>query len=391
MQIPTSREIGAISVVAGTAIGAGMLGLPMVIGKLGFIPATVIMLVIWGLAVYSALLLLEVNLRIGAGKNFNDMAHTVLGRGGQIVATGSMIFLQFALLVAYLTGFGELIAQTMTTQGLELSAQSGALYFAVAAYVIVFIGTQMIVRVNQLLFFAMIAAMVTALFSLVPGVDVGNLQSGSVEQGIIVASLPVLFTSFGFHASIPSIIKYLDAPVRKLRLVTVVGSALPLVCYLFWIFVSIGGTTPESLHAMSSVDSLVATLAAGSGWLQTILSAFASLALLTSFFGVALAMYDLLAEVCKMRETVLHRAITTMMVFLPPLVAALLCPGRFIQALAHAGAALAILAIFLPCAMAWKLRHQDKAQMRVYQVPGGTPALVLAVLFGLVIVTANYV
>lgn len=391
MNASTSRQIGAISVVAGTAIGAGMLGLPMVIGKLGFTTAIGVMVAVWLLAVYSAFLLLEVNLKVGPGENFNNMAKKVLGPGGQIVATGSMMFLQYALLVAYLTGVGELIARTAASVDLALTPQAGAIYFSIFGAFIVFLGTNIIVRVNQFLFFVMIAAMLTALFSLAPQVEVQNLTGGNPDSALIFASIPVLFTSFGFHTGIPSVIRYLDVPVRKLRLVTFVGSSLPFVCYLFWVYVSIGGTSPEKMVAMQNVDMLVHTLSNGSSWLNTVVSSFASLALLTSFLGVSLALFDLQAEVFKLSDSFKHRALTTLIVFVPPLVASSLCPGRFIQALAHAGAALAILAIFLPCLMVWKLRRAKVKRPVDYQVPGGTPALIAAFVFGLVIVSASYI
>lgn len=380
--------------MAGTAIGAGMLGLPMVIGEMGFATGALLLLLVWGLAVYSALLLLEVNLRIGAGENFNNMARKVLGRGGQIVATGSMVFLHYALLVAYLTGAGELATRVVSSVGLDIAAQNGTLYFAVLGGLVVVLGTGMIVRVNQLLFFVMVGAMVAALASLVPGVQTANLAGASVSGGIswslILAALPVLFTSFGFHASIPSIVRYLDAPAARLRKVAVFGSVLPFICYLLWVMASLGRTSAGELSSMGgSVEMLVNTLAGGSAWLGTVLSTFAALALLTSFLGVSLALFDLLAEVFGLGNSRLHRFFTMLLVFAPPLGAALVCPGRFIQALAHAGAALAILAIFLPCAMAWKLRRDGKPQ--TYQVFGGTPALVLASLIGLLIVTASYI
>lgn len=391
MKQTTSKEIGAICIVAGTAIGAGMLGLPMAIGKLGFVNGTIVMTLVWALAMYSALLLLEVNLKVGVGENFNNMARKVLGRGGQVVATGSMVFLLYALLVAYLTGVGELIARTVGTIGLDFSASTGTFSFTLIGAFIIFLGTNIIVRVNQAFFFVMVAAMLAVFASLVPGVEVQNLTGGSSESGLILASLPVLFTSFGFQTGIPSIANYLDASAKRLKLVTVIGSSLPFVCYLIWIFVALGGTSIEQLQTMSGVDALVGTLSGGSSAMNSILSIFAALALLTSFFGVSLALFDLLAEVFKMNNSMLHRGLTSVMVFAPPMTAALLCPGRFIQALAHAGAALAILAIFLPCAMAWKLRHSDKPVPNEYQVFGGTPALVLASLFGLIIVTASYI
>ncbi|MFV0422521.1 amino acid permease [Oleidesulfovibrio sp.] len=373
-----SKHTGAACIVAGTAIGAGMLGLPMVIGPLGFIPGTLLMVAVWAMALFSALLLLEVNLKVGAGKNFNSMAREVLGRGGQIVATGSMAFLLYALLVAYLTGVGGLVARTGAAAGMAVSQQSGTILFALLGGVVVLVGTALVVRVNKVLFYSMLAAMVVAFGSLVPSVEVPNLTVAETKGSLVLACLPVLFTSFGFHTGIPSIVRFLQSDARKLRKVILVGTALPVVCYLLWLIVSLGGLSVAQIARMGgNVDTLVSALAGDSAWLGTVLSIFA-----------ALALFDLLAETFSLSDSTLHRAITAVLVFAPPLTAALLSPGRFIQALAHAGAALTILAVFLPCAMAWKLRREESGVS--YQVRGGTPALVATSLFGLVIVTASY-
>ncbi|WP_034619287.1 amino acid permease [Oleidesulfovibrio alaskensis] len=384
-----SRHSGAACIVAGTAIGAGMLGLPMVIGPMGFLPGTLLMAVVWAMALFSALLLLEVNLKIGAGKNFNNMAREVLGRGGQIVATGSMAFLLYALLVAYLTGVGGLVARTGGALGMAVTPQAGSLLFAVAGGVVVLIGTALVVRVNKALFYGMLVAMVVAFASLVPGVDVANLTTAAPREKLVLACLPVLFTSFGFHTGIPSIVRFLRSDARSLRRVILVGTALPVICYFLWLMVSLGGMPAADISRMGgNVDTLVSALAGSSAWLGSVLSAFAALALITSFLGVALALFDLLAETFRLSDSVLHRTVTAVLVFAPPVTAALLSPGRFIQALAHAGAALTILAVFLPCAMAWKLRR-DKVQAS-YQVAGGTAALVVTSAFGLLVVSASY-
>ena len=76
------------------------------------------------------------------------------------------------------------------------------------------------------------------------------------------------------------------------------------------------------------------------------------------------------------------------MVFVPPLVASLIAPDSFIGALAHAGAALTIIAILIPCVMAWKMRAAGKCT--AYRVMGGRPAIVASFLCGVAIITASY-
>lgn len=54
-----SKMLGSIAIVAGTAIGAGMLALPLATAALGMIPAILLMVVIWGLSAYTSLLMLR--------------------------------------------------------------------------------------------------------------------------------------------------------------------------------------------------------------------------------------------------------------------------------------------------------------------------------------------
>ncbi len=73
-----------------------------------------------------------------------------------------------------------------------------------------------------------------ALTLLTPHVSSINLVEMPMERGLLVAALPVIFTSFGFHGSIPSIVRYVGIDLPSLRKVMIVGSTLPLALYIFW-------------------------------------------------------------------------------------------------------------------------------------------------------------
>ena len=51
----------AIALVAGTTVGAGILALPAMTHPAGFLPSTVMLMVVWVYALVAALLLAEVN------------------------------------------------------------------------------------------------------------------------------------------------------------------------------------------------------------------------------------------------------------------------------------------------------------------------------------------
>lgn len=81
---------------------------------------------------------------------------------------------------------------------------------------------------------------------------------------------------------------------------------------------------------------------------------FADLALATSFLGVALGLFDYLADLFQRRNSVTYRLQTGAITFLPPLAFALFYPRGFVMALGYAGWRYP----FLPCCslLCWRGR-----------------------------------
>lgn len=55
-----NRTIGSIFIVAGTTIGAGMLAMPLAAAGVGFSTTLVMLIGLWALMCYTALLMVEV-------------------------------------------------------------------------------------------------------------------------------------------------------------------------------------------------------------------------------------------------------------------------------------------------------------------------------------------
>ena len=81
-----------------------------------------------------------------------------------------------------------------------------------------------------------------------------------VEQGLVVAAIPVIFTSFGFHGSIPDIVNYLDGNTPSLRKAIIVGSSIPLIIYVFWQIVTLGVVSQDALVDNQGLSGLISTL-----------------------------------------------------------------------------------------------------------------------------------
>ncbi len=110
--------------------------------------------------------------------------------------------------------------------------------------------------------------------------------------------------------------------------------------------------------------------------------------LLTWQLGVALGLFDYLADLFQRSNTVGGRLQTGAITFLPPLAFALFYQRGFEMALGYAGVALAVLALIIPSLLTWQSRkHNPQAG---YRVKGGRPALVVVFLCGIAVIGVQF-
>ncbi len=334
-----NKTFGSMLIIAGTTIGAGMLALPLASAGLGFGVASILMLLLWGLMSYTALLMLEVHQHAPAHATLHTLAHKLLGRKGQLLASLAMMFLLYALCAAYIAGGGaQLNDKLVRYADLTLPPQVGAISFALLIALVVAIGTHSVDMINRVLFALKIIALVIMLALLLPHAQGGYLLELPLQQGLVISALPVIFTSFGFHGSIPSVVRYVGLDIKALKKIMIVGSALPLLVYLLWQLASQGALSQSELMASKELPKFIN----GLGQLlhnpmigQTV-SIFADLALATSFLGVSLGLFDFMGDILRRNDSAGHRLQTAAITFLPPLGFALFYPQGFMAALGYA-------------------------------------------------------
>ncbi|AUI88460.1 tyrosine transporter [Vibrio azureus] len=382
------KLLGSSLIVAGTALGAGMLAIPMVLAQFGLLWGTLFMLFIWLGTTYAALMLLEASCRVGGGISMNAVARDTLGAPGQVITNILLYALLVCLLMAYIIGAGDVITQVASSFKFELAPYISQIAFTLLFGLIISSGTKVVDLLNRCLFIAMITALVLTLGFLAPNISFSGMGDAvNTDVFSLFQTSSVLFTSFGFMVVIPSLVSYnKDATKSQLRNMIIVGSLIPLVCYLLWLFAVIGNLPTQKLTQFNDLSELIATLGQQYSGLEFILSIFTGLALLTSFLGVAMALYDQNADLLNANKPVVF-GIT----FILPLVGALLAHQYFLAILGYAGFILVFLAIFLPLAMMMSARSQYGNVRDVYQVGGGTVGIVLIFAFGCFLIYAQLI
>ncbi len=372
-----NKIVGGILLIIGTSIGGGLLALPMATAGGGFIHSLWLFLGAWLVTVFGAFFILEVNLWLPEHTNMVSMAKATLGIGGQIVTWFIYLLLLYALLSAYIAGGSDLINNLLNSWHLPTPSWVSAILFVILFGTIVHKGIRTVDRSNRILMTIKIAAYVLLILLIIPHTQYAKLQEG--EMRLVAGAAMVVVTSFGYATIIPSLRTYLNSNVKALRLAIGVGSLIPLICYILWDFAVQGSVirngAPGLMQMANSphaVSELTRALSEGTGnnLIPSAAHLFTAICVTTSFLGVALCLWDFLADGLHMHKQRTKRWQISSLSFLPPLLVVVFFPGIFVKALAYAGVICVILLMFLPGLMAWSGRYMKKMATG-YRVWGG--------------------
>lgn len=381
-----NRIFGGALLVAGTCIGAGMLSLPISTAAGGFYASVGAFFFCWVMMTLTAFLMLEISLCYPEETNLITMAKTTLGKGGAILAWVCYLLFLYSLMGAYTSGASGILAKVYAKCGIPD-------YFSLPTFVgffalIVYLGTRWVDGVNRVMMIGLIVAYLALVGITAPRVEWTYLQEGNSKY-LWVAG-PLLVTSFGFHLLIPSLKNYMHGNVKELRFAIFWGSLIPLIVYLFWEFIILG-TVPSSgtggLIAMNQTEQPVVSLthalsvALSNPWITLLARVFGFCAILTSFIGVALGLFDFLADGFHIEKNTRGKLLLALLTFAPPACFVIFYPSGFLLALRYAGVFASILLILYPAIMVWRNRYYLKSTAP-YRVIGGRISLILAILFG---------
>ena len=382
MCVPNSKLIGGILLIVGTSIGGGMLALPVSTAAAGITNSVIFLVFCWLVMTAGALLILEVNLRLPAGSNMVSMAKATLGLPGQIIAWITYLFLLYTLLAAYISGGTDVFSGLLHKAHVDLPSWITSVLFTFLFSLVIYSGIRAVDYLNRGLMFGKLGIYLLLVCIISPYINVPTLSGGSLKA--ITGSLMILIASFGFASIVPSLREYFEDDIHTLRKVILLGSLIPLTCYILWEAVIMGVVQRDgsdglvalmnSDHATSGLtDALSNTV--HNQWITGFFGFFTSICMITAFLGVSLGLFDFLADGLKFKKAGSQGRCTLALTFLPPLAVVLINPGIYLHAISYAGVCCVILLLLMPAIMAWRGRKADTAGTSLIMVPGGNTSL----------------
>ncbi|MGB0359866.1 MAG: amino acid permease [Endozoicomonas sp.] len=392
-QRPKGKEgsvLGSAVIVAGTAVGAGMFSLPVAASGLWFGYSMLFMIFCWYCMYSAALYLLEANLRYPLGASFDTMAQGTIGNFGRVINGASVAFLCYTLTYAYISGGSSIISYSLSAiNDISLPPPAASFVFALILSIVVIIGTRAVDRVSTILIGGMVVTFLWSISGLIGNTSTDRLWIDLSFIDAVPYSMGALgfFTvSFGMQTAVPSITRYMGKDATKIKTALFSGSLLALFFYTLWQYSFFGNLSRDSFPAIIAAGGNIGNMLqalAETGLhisISTGLQWFANMAVASSFLGVAMCLFDYIADLFGFDDSFSGRLKTAAITFIPPTVLGVFLPHGFITAISFAGLFLVVFCILSPVIMAWIGRQRGEEG---YLVSGGLFRMALVFLFGI--------
>ncbi len=368
--------------VAGAAVGAGILGLPVQTGLAGFWPAAAGLSLMWLVLLLTALVIADAYLRQGrAEADLAGLYHRELGPAGKWAAVGAYFINYYGIMVAYLSGAAAVLG--LLTGRADLQGLLMLLFFLVATGACL-AGPGLVRRFNALLMLPLLASLVWLLWLALGEVEPARLTYR--DWSYLPATLPVITCSLVFHNLVPLVCRELEGGRRAIFRALTWGSLAPWLLGVLCLLVTVGGLPLRggegSLLAAFRHDQPATVALARALHSPQIVAAglvFSLCAILTSYLAVGTTLMRFWADLAPplARRGTWARALIT---FAPPLVVVWVWPDLFLSALNLVGGV--GLGVLVGVAPALVLLRRGCAN---WALPRGVGWLLLALFVGVIL------
>lgn len=238
------RVFGAVSVLVGTCIGAGVLGIPYVAAKAGFFVAISHILILGAIILLVNLYLGEIALRTKGDHQITGYAKKYLGKTGMVVTQVATIFGIYSAIIAYLLGIG--VSFSFLFFGNFDHTVVFGVVFGVLMMGLLHRGMKALRRFEKVGVGIILVLLLVIFATFISRVNYSNLFTFDFDFLFLPFGV-VLFSLMSFHA-VPAIKIILKNNKKSLKGVLFAGTFISVIFYILFAFVVVGfmgADTPE--------------------------------------------------------------------------------------------------------------------------------------------------
>ena len=260
--------------LTGSIVGAGILGLPYVFAKSGFLAGLFWLIILGALMTFINLTLGEITLRTRGKHQLSGYAEKYLGKWGKRAMFFAMIFGIYSALLAYMIGEGESLSKLLPNNTPPIVL--GIMFWLIMTLLLKE-GLKGLKKIETWGVIAVIGIILGIFIKFVPFVKPENLIIWNSTNFLAPIGI-ILFALLGF-TSIPELRQEIKGQEKLLGRAIILGSLIPIILYALFstIFVGIFGTSITEIATLSL------------GPIVTILGIFT---MLTSYFVLSFSLRD---------------------------------------------------------------------------------------------------
>jgi tyrosine-specific transport protein len=276
----------AVCTLIGTVVGAGILGIPYIIAKVGILYGLILILLIGSAYIFINLFVGEIILRTKEKHQLVGYVGKYLGPWGKRMMFFSILVGSYGALTAYLIGEGAALYSIFQFGSPLLYS---LIFFALTFY-IVYRGLKATGKAELILISLLFFVVLIIGFFSIDKIDILNFKPHNLSN-IFLPYGVIVFAFLGLP-SIPEMREELGKETKKLKKAIIIGSIVPIFLYILFSVIIIGIVGLNNFELLQP-NERIATIALGM-YSFPVLGIFANflaiLAMLTSFLTIAMAL-----------------------------------------------------------------------------------------------------
>ena len=278
----------ATATLIGTIVGAGVLGIPYVIAKSGFLYGTILILLVGAAFLFLNLFAGEIVLRTKEQHQLTGYMEKYLGKWGKNLMMFSMVFGIYGALTAYLIGEGQVLKIIFGGP-----AWVYTLIFFVIVAVVIYRGVKAAGKVELVVISLLVVVVFLIGLLSFDKIDLNNLST--FNPAFFFLPYGVILFAFIGTASVPEMQEELEDEKRKLKKALIWGSVIPVLLYALFSFIviSIVGLSNFELLLPNQRIATVALSVYANPTLGLFANLFAIGTMFTTFLTLGIALMEM--------------------------------------------------------------------------------------------------
>jgi len=329
----------AIAAVVGTMVGAGVLGLPYVISKVGFNLGLIMLLILGLAALLLNLMMSEIVLRTTSVHQIAGYAKKYLGIIPYRLETLSTIIGAYGGLTTYIIGEGKVLATLFGGREFVYS-----LVFFIVLSLLLLLEIKTVKKFGLLIVLCLLLVVAVLIFHGGTALNVKNLTYSDYSN--LFAPYGVILFAYGGTAAVVTVRQILRRNEKKVLPSVLIGTIIPIILYIIFSLVVVGVTGQQTTE--------VATVGLGQAlgpWMLVFGNLFAFFAMGSVFLNGGLILREFYQYDLR-----LHKFNAWLLVVSVPLLLFLFVAHDFVRTMGIAGSfAYGITGIIIVCTF-WKAK-----------------------------------